>query len=105
MGTPFFRPSSRQVFKSGTPWYGRRRKPRIQRNTTVISTQDFEFIGVSDEGDLEFDSDVIRLYQFLAYVNAGDDYTRSVNRYRHSHISPRASVGCTNAMVLGVLGN
>jgi hypothetical protein len=44
---------------------------------TIVSTQDFEFIGVSDEGDLEFDSDVIRLYQFL-YVNAGDDYTRSV---------------------------
>ena len=42
---------------------------------TIVSTQDFEFIGVSDEGDLEFDSDVIRLYQFL-YVNAGTDYER-----------------------------
>ena len=44
---------------------------------TIVSTQDFEFIGVSDEGDLEFDSDVIRLYQFL-YVNAGTDYERSI---------------------------
>jgi hypothetical protein len=43
----------------------------------IVSTQDFEFIGVSDEGDLEFDSDVIRLYQFL-YVNAGTDYERSI---------------------------
>jgi hypothetical protein len=43
----------------------------------VVSTQDFEFIGVSDEGDLLFDSDVIRLYQFL-YVNAGADYERSI---------------------------
>ena len=43
----------------------------------IVSTQDFEFIGVSDEGDLLFDSDVIRLYQFL-YVNAGTDYERSI---------------------------
>jgi hypothetical protein len=43
----------------------------------VVSTQDFEFIGVSEEGDLLFDSDVIRLYQFL-YVNAGTDYERSI---------------------------
>ena len=31
----------------------------------ILSTQDFEFIGVSEEGDLLFDSDVIRLYQFI----------------------------------------
>jgi hypothetical protein len=43
----------------------------------VVSTQDFEFIGVSEEGDLEFDSDVIRLYQFM-YVNAGADFERSI---------------------------
>jgi hypothetical protein len=43
----------------------------------ILSTQDFEFIGVSDEGDLEFDSDVIRLYQFI-YENAGADFERSV---------------------------
>jgi hypothetical protein len=44
---------------------------------TVVSTQDFEFIGVLPEGDLDFDSDVIRLYQFL-YKNAGTDYDRSI---------------------------
>ena len=43
---------------------------------TVLSTSDFEYIGQSDEGDFEFDSDVIRLYQFL-YLDAGDDVTRS----------------------------
>ena len=43
---------------------------------TVKSTSDFEYIGQSDEGDFEFDSDVIRLYQFL-YLDAGDDVTRS----------------------------
>jgi hypothetical protein len=43
----------------------------------VVSTQDFEFIGVSEEGDLLFDSDVIRLYQFM-YVNAGTDFERSI---------------------------
>jgi hypothetical protein len=43
----------------------------------VVSTQDFEFIGVSEEGDLLFDSDVIRLYQFI-YENAGADYERSI---------------------------
>jgi hypothetical protein len=43
----------------------------------VVSTQDFEFIGVSEEGDLLFDSDVIRLYQFM-YVNAGADFERSI---------------------------
>ena len=44
---------------------------------TVISTEDAEFIGLSDEGDLLFDSNVIRLYQFC-YVNAGTDYERSI---------------------------
>jgi len=44
---------------------------------TIVSTQDFEFIGVSEEGDLLFDSDVIRLYQFM-YVNAGADFERSI---------------------------
>jgi len=43
---------------------------------TVLSTSDFEYIGQSDEGDFEFDSDIIRLYQFL-YLDAGDDVTRS----------------------------
>ena len=42
---------------------------------TVLSTSDFEYIGQSDEGDFEFDSDIIRLYQFL-YLDDGDDVTR-----------------------------
>jgi len=42
---------------------------------TILSTSDFEYIGQSDEGDFEFDSDIIRLYQFL-YLDAGDDVTR-----------------------------
>ena len=68
---------------------------------TVVSTQDFEFIGVSEEGDLEFDSDVIRLYQFL-YVNAGDDYTRSTATGT-VQFTPSIS-WITNAMVLEFLG-
>ena len=44
---------------------------------TVISTDPYEFIGVSDEGDLLFDYDVIMENQFI-YVNAGTDFTRSV---------------------------
>jgi len=43
----------------------------------VISTEDAEFVGISDQGDLLFDSNVIRLFQFC-YYNAGDDYARSV---------------------------
>ena len=44
---------------------------------TVISTEPYEFIGVSDEGDLLFDYSVIMENQFI-YVNAGDDFERSV---------------------------
>jgi hypothetical protein len=44
---------------------------------TVISTEPYEFIGVSDEGDLLFDYDVIIENQFI-YVNAGTDFDRSV---------------------------
>ena len=44
---------------------------------TVISTEPYEFIGVSDEGDLLFDYNVIMENQFI-YVNAGTDFTRSV---------------------------
>ena len=68
---------------------------------TIVSTQDFEFIGVSDEGDLLFDSDVIRLYQFL-YVNAGTDFPRDTATGTVS-FSPSIS-WCTNAMVLEFLG-
>jgi len=42
----------------------------------VLSTQDFEYIGQSDEGDFEFDNSVIRLYQFL-FLDAGGDVERS----------------------------
>ena len=67
----------------------------------IVSTQDFEFIGVSEEGDLLFDSDVIRLYQFL-YVNAGADYERSIATGTVT-FTPSIS-WCTNAMVLEFLG-
>ena len=43
---------------------------------TVLSTEDFEYLGQSDEGDFEFDNEVIRLYQFL-YLDAGTDVTRT----------------------------
>jgi len=44
---------------------------------TVISTEPFEFIGISDEGDLLFDYSVIMENQFI-YVSAGDDLARSL---------------------------
>jgi hypothetical protein len=44
---------------------------------TVVSTEPYEFIGVSDEGDLLFDYSVIMENQFI-YLNAGDDFERSV---------------------------
>ena len=44
---------------------------------TVVSTEPYEFIGVSEEGDLVFDYDVIMENQFI-YVSAGDDLARSV---------------------------
>ena len=43
----------------------------------VVSTEDAEFVGVSDEGDLLFDSNIIRLFQFC-YRQVGADVTRSV---------------------------
>tara|TARA_R110000823_G_scaffold226016_1_gene353769 strand:+ start:184 stop:810 length:627 start_codon:yes stop_codon:yes gene_type:complete len=44
---------------------------------TVISTEPYEFIGVSDEGDLLFDYQVIMENQFI-YANAGTNFDRSV---------------------------
>ena len=44
---------------------------------TVISTEPYEFIGVSPEGDLLFDYSEIRENQFI-YANTGTDYDRSV---------------------------
>ena len=49
----------------------------INGTHTVLSTQDNEYIGESDEGDFEFDSDVIRLFQFL-FRDADGDLERSV---------------------------
>jgi hypothetical protein len=44
---------------------------------TVVSTEPYLFMGVSDEGDLLFDYDVIMENQFI-YVNVGDDFPRDV---------------------------
>ena len=44
---------------------------------TVVSTEPYDFIGVSDEGDLLFDYDVIMENQFI-YVSAGNALERSV---------------------------
>ena len=49
----------------------------INGTHTVLSTQDNEFIGQSDEGDFEFDNEVIRLFQFL-FRDADGDLERSV---------------------------
>ena len=45
---------------------------------TVVSTEPYDFIGVSDEGDLLFDYDVIMENQFI-FVDAGDNFERSVS--------------------------
>ena len=42
---------------------------------TIVATSDFEYVGQSDQGDYEFDNNVIHLYQFL-YLDAGTDVTR-----------------------------
>ena len=44
---------------------------------TVISAEPYEFIGISPEGDLLFDYNVIMENQFI-YANTGTDYSRSV---------------------------
>lgn len=44
---------------------------------TVVSTEPYLFTGVSDEGDLLFDYNVIMENQFI-YANAGTDFDRSV---------------------------
>jgi hypothetical protein len=44
---------------------------------TVISTEPYLFMGVSDEGDLLFDYNVIMENQFI-YKNTGTDFERSV---------------------------
>jgi len=49
----------------------------MQGTFDVVSTEDAEFVGVGPEGDLLFDSNIIRLYQFC-YRHAGADVTRSV---------------------------
>lgn len=42
----------------------------------IISTEPYEFVGKSDEGDLLFNYNVIHENQLL-YVSAGDDYART----------------------------
>jgi hypothetical protein len=49
----------------------------INGTHTVLSTQDNEYIGQSDEGDFEFDNEVIRLFQFL-FRDADGDLERSI---------------------------
>jgi hypothetical protein len=44
---------------------------------TVISTEPYLFMGVSEEGDLVFDYETIMENQFI-YVSAGDDLARSI---------------------------
>ena len=44
----------------------------INGTHTVLSTQDNEYIGQSDEGDFQFDNEVIRLFQFLFRDDDGD---------------------------------
>jgi hypothetical protein len=63
---------------------------------TVISTEPYEFIGVSDEGDLLFDYDVIMENQFI-YANAGDDFDVHV-AYWHSHLHAHLQVGLIQPM-------
>jgi hypothetical protein len=41
---------------------------------TVISTEPYEFVGVSDEGDLLFNYDIIRENQFLFFSAGSDSY-------------------------------
>jgi hypothetical protein len=73
----------------------------INGTHTVLSTQDNEYIGESDEGDFEFDSDVIRLFQFL-FRDADGDLERSVATGTVT-FTPSIS-WITNAMVLEFLG-
>ena len=73
----------------------------INGTHTVLSTQDNEYIGESDEGDFEFDPDVIRLFQFL-FRDADGDLERSVATGTVT-FTPSIS-WITNAMVLEFLG-
>lgn len=43
----------------------------------VISTEPYEYLGQTDEGDLEFDYNVIRENQII-FFDEGDDFSRSV---------------------------
>ena len=49
----------------------------MQGTFDVVSTEDAEFVGVGPEGDLLFDSNIIRLFQFC-YRHAGVEVARSV---------------------------
>jgi hypothetical protein len=49
----------------------------LNGNHLVISTEPYEFIGQTYEGDLEFDYSVVRENQII-FIDAGDDLERSV---------------------------
>lgn len=67
----------------------------------VVSTEEYEFIGLSDEGDFMFDYDVIRLNQFL-YVQAGSDVGRDTAT--GTVTLTETCTWITNQMVLDWLG-
>jgi hypothetical protein len=49
----------------------------LNGNHLVISTEPYEYLGQSDEGDLEFDYNVVRENQII-FFDAGTDLARSV---------------------------
>jgi len=49
----------------------------LNGNYLVLSTEPYEYLGQSDEGDLEFDYNVVRENQII-FLDAGTDLARSV---------------------------
>jgi hypothetical protein len=49
----------------------------LNGNHLVVSTEPYEYLGQSEEGDLEFDYNVVRENQII-FFDAGDDVARSV---------------------------
>ena len=71
-------------------------------NYVVISSEPYEFLGVTDEGDLEFDYNVIRENQFLI-ANAGADLERNTSEGTVT-TGATACTWITNQNVLDWLG-
>lgn len=67
----------------------------------IISTEEFAFIGLDDQGDLLFDYDVIRLNQII-YVQAGDNEPRDTAT--GTVTLTETCTWITNQMVLDWLG-